>query len=260
MPVHPFASEPMEIPSFDRSRKFRFLGSLYAFHHTRRFEWLKKKIAALRRRDLAILEIGCNDARSLDYIPVPVRRYVGLDAGWRSGWKAGRAYGLDAAEKRFQNQPGYEFHRSQRHEDLERVRGTFDVAILLETFEYLEPTELESYVAAISGKLNQDGCVLSTMPNEKGLPLLAKAVGSRLSGVRRSEYTATQFWNAFIGKMDKVPRAVRGRRGFDYSAIANLVRQYFPKLQLEAVEPENLPLWLSLNIGMVASKAHCVSS
>lgn len=259
MPLHPLASEPMEIPSFDRGRKLRFLGSLYAFHHTRRFEWLKRKIASLRRRDLAILEIGCNDARSLDYIPVPVTRYVGLDAGWRSGWKGGRAYGLDAAEMRFQNQPCFEFHRSQRHEDLERVRGTFDVAILLETFEYLEPTELESYVCVISQKVKHDGCVLSTMPNEKGLPLLAKALGSRLSGVRRSEYTAAQFCNALIGRMDKVPRAARGRRGFDYSAMAELVRRYFPKLQLEAIEPSNLPLWLSLNIGMVASRTRCFS-
>jgi hypothetical protein len=184
-----------------------------------------------------------------------VRRYVGLDAGWRSGWKNGRAYGLDAAKLRFLNQPHFEFHRSERHEDVRRLSGTFDLAILLETFEYLEPSELESYVSAISQKLKADGCILSTMPNEKGFPLLVKAIGSRLSGVQRSEYTAAQFWNALIGRMDRVPRAIRGRRGFDYKAMADLVRRYLPKTQLEAVEPANLPLCLSLNIGMVASKA-----
>lgn len=259
MPQQRFAVDPMEIPSFDRSRKLRFLGSLYAFHHKRRFEWLRQKIRSLGKRDLTILEIGCNDARSLDYIPVPIKRYVGLDAGWRSGWKKGKAYGLDAAQLRFRNERRFEFLRSESHKDVLQVRGTFDVAVLLETFEYLEPSELESYVSVIARKLNDRGCVLSTMPNEKGLPLLIKSLGSLLSGVRRSDYTASQFFSALIGRMDRVPRARRGRRGFDYSAMADLVRRSFPKVRLEAVEPSNLPLWLSLNIGMVASKAECCS-
>jgi hypothetical protein len=254
MSVHRSTIDATEIPSFERTRKMRFLSRLYAFHHTRRFEWLKSKIASLGKRDLAILEIGCNDARSLDYVPVPVKRYVGLDAGWRSGWRDGKAYGLDAARLRFQNSPRFEFHRSEQHEDVERVQGTFDLAIALETFEYLVPGEVESYVSVISRKLNDGGCILSTMPNEKGLPLILKSLGSRLSGVPRSEYTPRQFWNAVLGKMDNVPRAIRGRRGFDYAAMAKLVGRYFPHTHLEPVEPAKLPLWLSLNIGMLACK------
>jgi Methyltransferase domain len=243
-----------EIPSFESTRKMRSLSRVYAFHHTRRFEWLKSKLASLNKPDVTILEIGCNDARSLDYVPVPVKRYVGLDAGWRSGWLNGRAYGLDAARLRFQNSPNFEFHRSDRHEDVDQVPGTFDVAIALETFEYLVPSEVESYVRAISSKLNDGGCILSTMPNEKGIPLFLKALGSKLSGVPRSEYNARQFWNALLGRMDRVPRAIRGRRGFDYAAMAQLVRRYLPHTHLESVEPARLPLWLSLNVGMFAAK------
>jgi len=254
MPLHRCAADSVEIPSFCRTRQFRFLGAFYAYHHSRRFEWLRRKLATLSKLDVTVLEIGCNDARSLDYFALPVKRYVGLDAGWRSGWNNGQAYGLDAARFRFQHQACFEFHQSDSPEDLQHIDGAFDVAILLETFEYLDPAALESYVSLISEKLNSDGCLLSTMPNEKGLPLLAKAVGSRLSGVRRSEYTPAHFWNALTGKMHKVPRAIRGRRGFDYCSMAGLVGRYFPSVQLEAVEPANLPLWLSLNIGMVASK------
>jgi len=233
----------------------RFFDRIYAIHHARRFEWLKSKIACLGKSDISVLELGCNDARSIEYIPVPIRRYMGLDAGWRSGWENGKAYGLESAQVRFRDDPHLEFRRSERYEDLERVPGKFDVAIVLETFEYLEPSKLETYVSVLSEKLIDGGAILATMPNEKGVPLLVKALGSRLSGVPRSGYTPEQFWNALIGRLDRVPRALRGRRGFDYQTMSEIIRRYFPHGYLESVEPANAPLWLSLNVGLVARKA-----
>jgi hypothetical protein len=243
-----------EIPSFDENRNLGPLGRVYKFHHTRRFEWLRSKIASIHKQKISVLELGCNDARSVGYIPVPIERYVGLDAGWRSGWRNGKAFGLEAACQRFRDVPRFEFHRSEHFEDLESVYGTFDVAVVLETFEYLEPAKLEAYVTLLSRKLKSGGCIFSTMPNEKGLPLLLKVIGSKLSGVPRSEYTASQFWNAFLGRMEKVPRSVHGRKGFDYIAMARLLSRHFSHVQLESVEPAKAPLWLGLNIGLVACK------
>jgi hypothetical protein len=248
------AVEPDEVPSFDTDRKFRALRRIYAFHHTRRFEWLKKKLSTLDKQNVSILEIGCNDARSLNYVPVRVHRYLGLDAGWRSGWKNGHPHGLEAARTRFRKHPNFEFRKSTRHEDLFDVDERFDVAIVLETFEYLDPAQLEPYVFLLSEKLKDDGSIFCTMPNEKGLPLLMKVIGSKLSGVRRSEYTLPQLWNALLGRMDRVPRSARGRKGFDYAAMARLVQRHFARVCLEPVEPPNSPLWLSLNVGLVASK------
>jgi len=37
------------------------------------------------------------------------------------------------------------------------------------------------------------------MPNEKGIPLLMKALAAKLTGIRRSEYTAMQFVHALMG-------------------------------------------------------------
>src|SRR5262249_23646690 len=212
------------------------------------------KIASIQKQKISILELGCNDARSVGYIPLPIERYVGFDAGWRSGWRNGKAYGFEAACQRFRGIPQFEFHRSEHLRDLESVSGTFDVALVLETFEYLEPAELEAYVTLLSRKLKSGGCIFSTMPNEKGLPLLLKVIGSRLSGVQRSEYTASQFWNAVLGHIEKVPRSVHGRKGFDYAAMAGLLGRYFSRIQLESVEPAKAPLWLGLNIGLVAYK------
>lgn len=248
------AVEQDEIPSFDADRKLRALRRLYAFHHTRRFEWLKKKLSSLRKQDVSILEIGCNDARSLSYVPCRVHRYLGFDAGWRSGWKNGHPYGLEAAQIRFREHPNFEFRKSARDEDLFEVDERFDLAIVLETFEYLEPAQLEPYVFLLSEKLKDDGSIFCTMPNEKGLPLLMKVIGSKLSGVRRSEYTLPELWNALLGRMDRVPRSPRGRKGFDYAATADLIRRHFPHVSLEPVEPPNSPLWLSLNVGLVGLK------
>jgi len=54
--------------------------------------------------------------------------------------------------------------------------------------------------------------------------------------------------------MDRVPRAVRGRKGFDYGQIARLMAKHFSFLRLEGVGLMNLPPYLSTNIGIVASK------
>ena len=255
MPVNRSTVSAADTPYFHLSRNLRFFDRIYAIHHARRFEWLKSKIACLGKSDISVLELGCNDARSVEYIPVPITRYLGLDAGWRSGWENGKAYGLESAQIRFRDRPHFEFRRSERYEDLERVPGKFDVAIVLETFEYLEPSKLETYVSVLSEKLIDDGAILTTMPNEKGVPLLVKALGSRLSGVPRSGYTPAQFWNALIGRLDRVPRALRGRRGFDYQMMSEIIWRYFPHGYLESVEPANAPLWLSLNVGLVATKA-----
>lgn len=210
-------------------------------------------MAAAGKHSVSILELGCNDATSLDYVPVPVRRYLGLDAGWRSGWSNGNALGLEAARQRYATTQNVEFRYACDYTDLTSVTETFDFGVVLETFEYLATSQLEFYVSALAEKVNCDGCILSTMPNEKGIPLLLKHFGSRLSGVRRSQYTLPELANAFLGRMGRVHRAERGRKGFDYQRIADLIRRHFRYVSLEPVGLSFLPRSLSLNIGLVAS-------
>lgn len=229
--------------------------SLYRFHHTQRFKWLREKIVALGKQDISVVEIGCADATSLDYIPVPICRYLGFDAGWRSGWSDGQPYGMEAARQRYSQHANFDFRQSGHYTDVARISEEFDVGIVLETFEYLPTRELESYIATMAGKLNSRGCLFSSMPNEKGIPLLVKALGAKFSGVRRSEYTTGQFLNALCGRLDHVPRVERGRKGFDYAKIVGLIQRHFRFVHLEAVGFRKLPHFLSLNVGVIASHA-----
>lgn len=260
MPVQRSTLEVADIPSFDSNRNLGLFSWLYRFHHARRFQWLRRKTRAIRKPQISVLELGCNDARSIRYIAKPIERYVGFDAGWRSGIKDGRPYGLEAARQRYRGNPHFEFHRSDHCEEMERVSGGFDVAVVLETFEYLKPDELERYVSVLAEKLNDSGCIYSTMPNEKGFPLLLKVLGSRLSRVPRSEYTAHQLINGVLGRMNNVPRTPFGRKGFDFSAVAHIAERHFSTIQLESVEPVFAPLSLSLNVGMVACKEPAANS
>lgn len=254
MYVDPPTLRAADIPSFDSHRTLGPFTRLYKFHHAQRFRWLQKKIQALRKPEVSVLELGCNDARSVNYIPIPIKRYVGFDAGWKSGVRNGHPYGLEAARARYQHIPGFEFHRSDHCEDVYRVAGLFDLAVVLETFEYLKPTELENYVSVLADKLNDSGCIYSTMPNEKGVPLLLKVLGSKMSRVPRSEYTARQLFNGFLGRMHRIPRVPFGRKGFDYAEVARIAERHFARIQLESIEPAFVPLSLSLNVGLIACK------
>lgn len=237
--------------SRDRAYSFRWF---YSRHHARRFEWMRDKIEAANNQSVSILELGCHDARSLGFVPVNVHRYVGLDAGWQSGWNGDTPYGLEAGRIRLNGNKQFEVRQSNAPSDIDLLAETFDIALVLETFEYLEPAALEAYIVALAGKVSDTGLLLTTMPNEKGIPLLVKAFAAKLAGIRRSEYTAMQFANAVIGRMDRVPRGIRGRKGFDYSQVAGLLAKYFPFLSLEGVGLLKLPPYLSTNIGIVASR------
>ena len=249
--LHGFPQSPAGYV-FGRSARPSFR-SLYKFHHSQRFRWLQKKVASAGKRRAAILELGCNDATSLGYVPVPVYRYLGLDAGWNSGWKNGVPRGLEAARHRYQGIENIEFRKSQEVGDVAGLAESFDFVFVLETFEYLQPTQLEPYISALAEKVRPDGCILSTMPNEKGFSLLLKHIGSHLSGVRRSQYSAGEFIDALLGRMDRVPRGERSRKGFDYECVFRMIRRHFRCVRLESVGAPFLPRGLSLNIGLVAS-------
>jgi len=240
-------------PAISRNRAYSFRW-FYSRHHALRFEWMRDKIAARNFKPVSILELGCHDSRSLGFVPVNVHRYVGLDAGWQSGWNGDTPYGLEAGRIRLKGNENFEVRQSNAPRDIELLEEQFDIALVLETFEYLEPTTLETYIAALAGKVRENGFLLTTMPNEKGIPLLVKALAAKLTGIRRSEYTATQFAHALMGRMDRVPRGIRGRKGFDYSQVVRVLAKYFPFLALEGVGLLKLPPHLSTNIGIVASR------
>jgi hypothetical protein len=141
---------------------------------------------------------------------------------------------------------------SEKPDDMATLSEKFDIGICMETFEYISSSKIEAYMIAFAEKV--EGTLITTMPNEKGLPLLVKAVGAKISGIQRSSYTMAEFLNAVAGRMDRVPRGLRGRKGFDYAYLASLARRHFRYVHLEGVGFPHLPLIFNLNVGMIASQ------
>src|SRR6266699_1107713 len=154
-----------------------FGAGLYGRHHIQRFNWLSKNIASMfaESSSISVLEVGCFDGKTLDFLPVDVHRYVGFDAGWGDG--------LDLARRRFANCDNYQFHQSVEPSDIANTSGRFDLIICMETLEHISPSKVGSYISAFAAKL--EGFLLVTVPNERGLPLLFKTVGAKLLGKSR---------------------------------------------------------------------------
>ena len=227
-----------------------FRPGLVGRYHIQRFIWLRDKISALGFESISVLEVGCYDARSIDYIPVPIRRYVGLDAGWESGIIGGKVCGLEAARQRFAQNKNYSFYQSANPKDLANIEEKFDVIVCMDTLECIKDSLIEPYVSAIASRLA--GFLLITTGNEKGLPLLCKTLGSRLLGVNRNfSYTASEFVNALLGRMNRVPDS--RRKGFDYSRLAEVLKRYFCYVRVEGINIIKVPVQLSLGVGMIAS-------
>ncbi len=57
-----------------------FSPGLRGFFHNGRFKWLFNSFKKFNITKGSVLEIGCNDGRSLDYLPFVPSNYAGYDA------------------------------------------------------------------------------------------------------------------------------------------------------------------------------------
>lgn len=217
---------------------------IYARHHLRRFEWLRRKFAALApKNEISVLEVGCHDGRALEYIPQRVRRYAGFDAGWGGGLERGR--------QKFSAEKNYAFTESTDPRDVASLEERFDFIICMETLEHLGQPVVEGYIRVFAEK--SDGFLLITVPNEKGFALLVKATGARVMNIERYyPYTTAEFFWGLLGRLDRVRRSEH--KGFDYAKLVRLIQQHFKYVAVEGIGPFRLPPSLSLTIGIVAAQ------
>src|SRR6185312_8868270 len=93
-------------------------GSIRSSYHVARYRWLAKQLSSLGS-NLRIVEIGCFDAKTLNFIPEPAY-YLGLDAGGEDG--------LSQGQTRFANRRNVELSLCCRPEEMPD-RGIFDAAV-----------------------------------------------------------------------------------------------------------------------------------
>lgn len=180
----------------------------------------------------SVLELGCFNARSLDYLSFTPSRYFGLDAGWENG--------LTEAQNKY---PQHEFKKSTDPED---ITGRWDIAIALETLEHLpRPVILEVYLQKLASCAST---LIVTVPMEIGPLFAAKFLYKRYIHGYRDRHSFMEFVNQTLGRCDRVTQD--DHRGFDYRSLVRMISKYYTIEKIEGVS--SLPLSLSTQVGIRA--------
>lgn len=214
--------------------------------HFARYNWVNSWIGKWNLGSYSMLELGCYDGKTIDFLDNKPIIYAGYDANWEGG--------LDIAKTKWRAQTSYSFHICEKPNDFSNNHLLYDVSISLETLEHIPAVDLESYIKLLSIKSTKY-CLVS-VPNEKGPVLFFKHIIKKLtqSKAQTESYTIKELLYGSIGKLDKVERTDCGHKGFDYDALEKILEKYFIVLKKEAIPYSAIPHALGFNIGFVLKK------
>jgi len=216
-----------------------FKGGVRAWLHIARFRWLREKCIGYQINCDFVIEIGCFDGRSIEYLSGTPKEYYGFDAGWDGG--------LDLAQVKYADK-GWCFLKTTRAEDIylpaDRIAS---LAISLETLEHIAPELIEKYLNKISSIL--DGYFLVTVPNEKGIVFLLKYLAKLFFFGGKNKYRISEVCFATFGLMHLVDRSEH--KGFDWKRMLGQLSQHFDVIEVAGVHFPILPAALNPQIGFV---------
>lgn len=207
-----------------------FSGGLRKRIHEGRFHWLRSETVQLSG---SVIEIGCFNARSLDYLGFQPTAYLGLDAGWEGG--------LAQASERF---PKFQFKESVDPED---ITGAWDIALALETLEHIpRPDLLDRYLEKLA---RHSRLLIATVPMEIGPLFAAKFVYKRYVHRYKSKHSFREFILQTLGLCELVTQD--NHRGFDYRDLLKRIEKHYNIERIEGIQ-KWLPRWLNTQIGIRA--------
>jgi hypothetical protein len=194
-------------------------------YHSARYHWLASQMRQLPICGPRILELGCFDAKTLDFIMfAKPSYYLGLDAGWEGGLREGREKWKD----------------HERVELLECTspagipeRGTFDIGICMEAFQCMDYEMNDEYLRRPSHMCRK---LFVTVPREHGFAFFAKhATKLMLYGSSRIRYSWREVALLTLGKFDRVAR--QEYKGFDERVLMQIISRYFTIDRVSALFP-----------------------
>jgi hypothetical protein len=210
--------------------------------HESRYLWLHSKMKEFNVVSPSILELGCFDAKTIDYLPLGFRKYVGYDANWEGGLVAGK--------QRWKDNPNVRLIESHQLQDFNSSQEKYDCAIAMETLEHLPLDELESYIAKIASATKRYFFV--SVPYEKGFPLLLKYLFKSACFNVDEHYRLIELFHALKGDLSKVERIEGGHKGFDHLKLIRLLSKYFEIIEVTGLPFHSLPLSMNFSVAILA--------
>lgn len=210
--------------------------------HLARFYWLREQLSrdfGEKLADCSAIELGCFDAKTLDFLPARPRHYMGYDAGWGGG--------LEHARQRFRADPSVNLALCHSPEV---IVGSYDFAVCLETLEHLPLDQLDNFVARLADSAPR---LYASVPVELGPVFFMKYAYKVVTRNRPDTYTLRELAAATVGMTSAVDRIEGVHKGFDYRNLVALVRKHYPTVQTFNLHLPGLPLWMSGAVGLVDS-------
>ena len=217
-----------------------FSGNWRSRIHLRRFYWVAAQMRRLNSNQVSIIELGCFDGKTIEFLGSQPEAYLGLDANWEGGLDSGKAKWKDFAN--------IEMKLCRKPEDIPSPQKFFDAGICMETLEHVPPDMVEPYLQKLSQVI--EGYLFLTVPVERGLVFLLKHGLKKILGMKDDTFNKMEFANSVLGRLDKVSR--REHKGFDDRMLVKQVEKYFDVVSVSGVFPGLPVLSLNLTIGIIA--------
>jgi hypothetical protein len=210
--------------------------------HFARFAWLRRMAGNFTQsQSLRVVELGCFDGRSIDWLPFEPALYDGFDANWEGG--------LDIGKNRFAAKPNIRFHICSRPEEMSIDEGGYDLGISLETMEHIPPEMVDAYLEILSKSVKT--AFLISVPNEIGIPFLIKYLAKKIfyRDSMDETYSMGEVWAEIVGNTRKVHR--NEHKGFDYRTFIEQLHKFFIVQTVMGMPFSWLPAGLSFTIGII---------
>ncbi|MCG8587609.1 MAG: class I SAM-dependent methyltransferase [Pirellulales bacterium] len=220
-----------------------FKSGLRKHLHFARFHWLRGRIQGMGTL-ASVLELGCFDGKTLEFLPEDLDTYHGYDANWEAG--------LDLAREKWKERRGVEFFESDCLSGFRPKKHAFDISICMETLEHLPPPEVDQYLSMLADATRKYALV--TVPNEIGPVFATKYIAKRVRYGRTRDYTRKEFLCATLGRLDRVAR--NHHKGFDYRRLVEQMRRHFDVIEVTGLPFSWLPPSLNFTVALVARPKH----
>lgn len=232
-----------EKPLFGNYNERLFKSGFRKKLHEARFRWMAKNIIAFRIPQKRVFELGCFDAKTIDFLPSKPDLFVGYDANWENA--------LILAKEKWKEHPEYIFYESTNPSEIKETENSFDLAISMETLEHVNANLEELYIDILYRVTND--YIIITIPNEIGLLFLLKRIYKYLFQKRYMlKYTLKEVIYTTFSKTKKVERDEH--KGYNYNETIGLLKQRFDVVKVQGVQFGYLPLFLNFTVGIVGRK------
>ena len=210
--------------------------------HLSRYYWLQKKVANYCPKPNTVIELGCFDGKTLDYLPQTNFYYEGYDANWEGG--------LDMGRENLKERANTELFFCDNVDVFKPSLEKFDISICMETLEHLPLLQLELFIQLLA-KHTKNYCFI-TIPNEGGMVFIMKYLIKKFLIRNVPEpYTIKELWLTAKGKIKEIKRNEGGHKGFDYKELIAILEKYFKIESVEGLPFNHISKNLNFTISIV---------